>query len=91
MSENTTKKLQSNPKRYDFLIVQILSNFSSNMSVGFGLVFLKFSTIAASFPFISQDLLATINLLDFFLQNGQIVSRQLKGTMLFEVTLPLSC
>lgn len=91
MSENTTKKLQSNPKGYDFLIVQILSNFSSNMSVGFGLVFLKFSTIAAFFPFISQDLLATINLLDFLLQNGQIVSRQLKGTMLFEVTLPLSC
>lgn len=73
MSKNTTKKLQSNPKRNDFVIAQILSNFSTNIYVGFGLIFFKkFSTIAASSPFISQDLLATINLFDFLLKKVRL-------------------
>lgn len=45
MSKNTTKKLQSNPKRNDFVIAQILSNFSTNIYVGFGLIFLKNSVL----------------------------------------------
>lgn len=38
MSKNPTKKLKTNPKRNDLLIAQILSNLSSNIYVGFGLI-----------------------------------------------------